>query len=50
MAGLLELILVLAAAFAAIWLPGAAVIGTLTWLRAAADRPAHPAPGPAMDL
>ncbi len=50
MAGVLELAFVLAATFAAIWLPGAVVIRAATWLRDRADRPSHPAAGPAMDL
>jgi hypothetical protein len=51
MSGVLELILLLAAAFAAIWLPGAVAIKASAWLRPRREtaRSSYPA-GPAMDL
>ena len=51
MSGVLEFVLVVAAALAAIWLPGAVVIKVLAWLRprGEATRSSYPA-GPAMDL
>jgi hypothetical protein len=51
MSGVVELILVLVATFAAVWLPGAAVIKLAALLRPHGDEssPTYPA-GPAMDL
>jgi hypothetical protein len=52
MSGVLEFVLVLAAALAAIWLPGAVVIKALRWRRprSEATPTSYPAAGPAMDL
>jgi hypothetical protein len=51
MSGVLELILVLAATFAVVWLPGAIVIKAAAWLRPRHKEtpPSYPT-GPAMDL
>jgi hypothetical protein len=52
MSGVLEFVLVSAAALAAIWLPGAVVIKAAAWLRPRreATPTSYPAAGPAMDL
>ena len=53
MSGVLEFVLVLAAALAVIWLPGAVVIKASAWLRPwreATTTTVYPAAGPAMDL
>ena len=52
MSGALELILVLIATFAAVWLPGAVLIKLAARLRPRAEdsSPTYPAGGPAMDL
>jgi hypothetical protein len=51
MSGVVELILVLVATFAAVWLPGAVVIKLASLLRphGKGSSPTYPA-GPAMDL
>ena len=51
MSGVLELILVLATAFAVVWLPGAIVIKAAAWLRPRhKEAPTSYPIGPAMDL